>query len=419
MSSNTQTTTTSFPPSHVHIIGGGLGGLTLARVLQLSNIPVTVYERESGVTARSQGGTLDLHPRSGQSALRMAGLYDQFDAQCDRLADTRIIRGKDGSIEFEKGHGEGPPDDDRPEIDRGALRQILIDSLKPGTIQWGHTLRSITSTQTGAHQLVFEQQLSPSSSTTTTTITAEFVVGADGAWSRTRSILSPAMPHYAGISFVESELLDVDAKHPAIVELVGDGTLFALGDRKAIIVQRNSGGKMKVYIALRAPESWVVDSKIPFDSDPQATRAGLLEILDGWSEGLRDIVRAAEPKFIPRPLVCLDPEMKWEGKEGITLLGDAAHVMSPFAAEGANLAMYDAAELGFALAGKSVKGEEGVYVSVREAVAGYEKGMFARAQNAAKKSALHMEQFFSDQAPKCVADRMRQAYARVSSGSVN
>jgi len=224
------------------------------------------------------------------------------------------------------------------------------------------------------------------------------------------------MPHYAGISFVESELLDVDAKHPAIAKLAGDGTLFALGDRKALIVQRNSGGKMKVYIALRAPESWVEDSKIPFDSDAQATRAGLLEVLDGWSEGLRDIIRAAEPKFIPRPLVCLDPEMKWEGKDGVTLLGDAAHVMSPFAAEGANLAMYDAAELGYALAGKNAKGEEGVYVSVRDAVAGYEKGMFMRAEKAAKKSALHMDQFFSDQAPMCVADRMRQVYARASSG---
>jgi len=217
------------------------------------------------------------------------------------------------------------------------------------------------------------------------------------------------MPHYTGTSFIETELLDVDAQHPAIVELVGDGTMSALGEQKALIVQRNSGGRMKVYLFLRAPESWLVDSKIPFDSDPQTTRTRLLELLEGWSEGLRDILRVSEPKFIPRPVVCMDPEMKWEGKEGVTLLGDAAHVMSPFAGEGANLAMIDAAELGYALAGKNVKGEEGAYVSVREAVGAYEKRMFARAEVAAKESASNMELFFSELAPACVADWMREA----------
>jgi 2-polyprenyl-6-methoxyphenol hydroxylase-like FAD-dependent oxidoreductase len=169
---------------------------------------------------------------------------------------------------------------------------------------------------------------------------------------------------------------------------------------------------MNFYIALRVPETWVVDSAIPFDSDSQTAPARLLELFKGWSDGLRlrDIIRAAEPNFILRRLVCMDPEMRWEG-EGVTFLGDAAHVMSSFAGKGANLAIIDAAELGYALAGGDVKGE-GKYASVREAVAAYEKRMFPRAEGAAKESALNMELFISDLVPMSAVDRMKEVISR-------
>lgn len=396
------------PPSHIHIIGAGLGGLTLARILQLANIPVTVYERESSATSRTQGGTLDMHTESGQKALELAGLHDKFEENCSRLADTMVIRGKDGAIAWQDAPHDGskkPPEMDRPEIDRGILRQILLDSLNPNTIKWGHTLRSITPATDGTHQLVFE------ANSTTISVHAEFVVGADGAWSRTRSVLTPVMPSYTGVTFIETELLDVDARYPAIAQLVGDGTMSAIQESKGILAQRNSGGKCKVYLALRVSQTWAADSGIPFDSDAETTRSRLLELFEGWAENLREILRVSEPTFIPRPLVALDPTVRWDGKDGITLVGDAAHVMSPFAGEGANLAMIDAAELAYALTGKSVTGEE-TYGSVQEAVSAFESKMYARAKSAAEESMANMDIFLSDQAPQAVADWMVEMMSR-------
>lgn len=416
-------TTTTMPPSHVHIVGAGLGGLTLARILQLSNILVTVYERETDPVSRAQGGTLDMHTQTGQKALRLAKLHDKFEEQCSRLADTMMIRGKDGVIVWQdEPHEGGPPggglpddnedhdgplDGDRPEIDRGILRKILLDSLEPGTVQWGHTLRSITPTATGMHRLVVE-----TANSTFKTFVAEFVVGADGAWSKMRPILTPAVPAYTGVTFVETELHDVDSQYPEIAQLVGDGTMSAIQDSKGIIVQRNSGGKCKVYLAFRVAQSWAsVDSGIPFDSDAETTRARLVGLFEGWSEGLLNVLRVAEPNFIPRPLFAMDPETRWETKEGITLLGDAAHVMSPFAGEGANLAMIDAAELGYALAGKNLSGEE-ASTSVTRAVAAFESRMFKRAKPAAEESARNLDLFISDQAPFAVAEMMKEMMSR-------
>ena len=400
--------TATITPSHVHIIGAGLGGLTLARVLQLSKVPVTVYEREPNATSRAQGGTLDLHTETGQKALQMAHLHDEFEAHCNRLANTMIICGKNGEVVWQdeprepKPKEKMHPEEDRPEIDRGMLRRILLDSLEPQTVQWGHTLRSITPTTTGVHQLVFET----ANTSTPKTVLAEFVVGADGAWSRTRTLLTDAMPIYQGVSFVETEVLDVDSRSPTVAKLVGEGTMFAIEEQKGIIAQRNSGGRLNVYLGLRVEQSWVVDSHIPFDSDPEETRKQLLALLDVWDERLLEVIKVAEPKFIPRPIMALDPKTKWESKEGVTLLGDAAHVMSPFAGEGANLAMIDAAELGYALVGKDGNGKV-VYRTLQDAIKAYEGRMFKRSKPAAEESRSNMDMFISNQAPYAVANLMQ------------
>jgi len=153
------------------IIGAGPGGLTLARILQLKGVEVKVYQQESSIDVRSQGGTLDLHVESGQYALQTADLFDKFQALCrPKGQDTRIID-KSGKVHYEEVSHEN--NFDRPEIDRRDLRQLLLESLKANTIAQGHSLQSIESLGNGQHKLAFNNGVIE---------TADLVIGADGAW---------------------------------------------------------------------------------------------------------------------------------------------------------------------------------------------------------------------------------------------
>ena len=129
----------------IAIIGGGPGGLMLARLLQLNGLSPIVFERDAHAGERPQGGSLDLHGETGQRAMRLAGLEREFtlaarpDDQGDRLYDP------DGRLLFDR-DGEG---DDRPEIDRTMLRRILLESLAPGTVRWNSRIAEIAQTRAG------------------------------------------------------------------------------------------------------------------------------------------------------------------------------------------------------------------------------------------------------------------------------
>jgi 2-polyprenyl-6-methoxyphenol hydroxylase-like FAD-dependent oxidoreductase len=343
----------------VTIIGAGLGGLTLARVLHVDGIPVTVHEAEVSPTARTQGGMLDIHEHDGQVALRAAGLFDGFTGLIHEGGEATRVLDKHATVLFDE------PDDGtgtRPEVPRRRLRQLLIDSLPEGTIRWGHKLTSVRAAGSGQHELTFADG---------STATTGLLVGADGAWSRVRALVSDAKPGYVGVSFVETYLYDSDQRHPASAKAVGGGALFAAEPGKVIGAHREPDGVLHTYAQLSKPLTWV--DGIDF-ADAGTAGARVAEEFDGWAPELTALITDGETAPVPRVIHALPAGHRWDRVPGVTLVGDAAHLMAP-SGEGANLAMLDGAELAAAIAAHPG--------DVEAALTEYENSMFPRSAAAA------------------------------------
>jgi 2-polyprenyl-6-methoxyphenol hydroxylase-like FAD-dependent oxidoreductase len=360
--------------ARIAIVGGGPGGLTLARILQTRGINVEVFERDHDANERPQGGTLDLHPESGQIAVHLAGLDEQFRAIA-RYEDQGMVRlGKTGQVLFEMKTEEGSGD--RPEVDRTALRQMLLDSLEPSVVRWGSNLSAIRQTDDGRYELELKEAIEGP---------FDLVVGADGAWSRVRPLVSNATPTYTGVTFIEFGLDEVDQKHPAVAHLVGHGSMFALAENKGLIAQRNGHGHIRVYAGMRVEQGW--ETSHGFDAtNAHSAREWLLDQFAGWDERLLALIRESDDRFVVRPLFMLPVGHRWSFRSGVTLLGDAAHLMSPFSGEGVNLAMTDAADLAIAISECD---------TLDEAVCRYEQKMFTRAEEAARGADEGLNKAFS------------------------
>ncbi|KAI9852872.1 MAG: hypothetical protein M1838_004431 [Thelocarpon superellum] len=416
----------------VAIIGAGPAGLTLAALLQRATpstarpIDVTVFESETSSTARLQGGTLDLHEESGLLAIREAGLWEEFreDARYDELvyivadkagktwmrewqflddgddADdaggpTRQDPPDGGDAEGERGGGRGGGDGEeeaRPEIDRAQLRAILLSAVRPNTIRWGCKLQSVTADGT----LHFSHGTPEGD--------FDLVVGADGAWSKVRPLLTATKTLYSGIGGFDLTIPLADTRHPAQAAQVGQGTYAAYGGGKTISAQRLGDGSLRVYAWGVRDEDW--RSKGPYATtdlqDLEQVHAAILEEYADWAPELRDFIRHADGAFVPRNLYMHPVGHTWPSKKGFTLVGDAAHLMTPFAGEGVNAAMQDALELsrgivsavnGWDEVGEG-QGEGDEEERLWKAVQSYESAMHERMKPITEETEHNMHDFF-------------------------
>jgi 2-polyprenyl-6-methoxyphenol hydroxylase-like FAD-dependent oxidoreductase len=339
----------------VTIVGAGLGGLTLARVLRVHGIPATIYEAEPSAETRTQGGQLDIHEHNGQLALEAAGLTDEFRAIIREGGEASRALDQHGTVLLDD------PDDGtagRPEVLRGDLRRILLDSLPDETIQWGRKVTGVQPLGDGRHELTFAAG---------PTVTTSLLVGADGAWSKIRPLLSDAKPEYVGTSFIETYLYDADERHSATAEAVGGGAMLALAPGKGIVAHREPEDILHTYVELNRPAEWIAG----IDFTAAAATARVAAEFDGWAPELTALITDGETAPIPRPINALPIGHRWDRVPGVTLLGDAAHLMPP-AGEGANLAMLDGAELGKAIAAHPD--------DIEAALTAYEQALFPRSE---------------------------------------
>ncbi|MDO7852822.1 FAD-dependent oxidoreductase [Hymenobacter convexus] len=365
----------------VAIVGGGPGGLTLARLLQQAGAAVTVYERDLNRHERVQGGTLDLHDESALAALRAAGLLEEFKARYRPGADKLRLTDQHATVVFDE-HAEAPTGTFgdaafRPEIDRGPLRDMLLDCLQPGTVVWNSQLASMQPVGAG-WQLTFQNGA---------TAPADLVIGADGANSKIRPLLTPIRPFYSGVTVVEGTVFDSARNAPRIHELLAGGKIFALADSKTLVVSAKGDGSLNFYTGCKTAETWAHDSGIDFAEAAQV-RAWFRQAFAGWDDIWQELFASETTRCVPRPQYCMPLDQTWPAQPNLTLLGDAAHLMPPYAGEGVNMAMLDALELSSCLTSAQ-------FPDVQAAIAHYEAQMRQRSSAVAAETMEQTEALHS------------------------
>ena len=367
----------------VAIIGGGPGGLTLARLLQLKGVNVKVYERDMNAAARVQGATLDLHYGSGLKAIEATGLMETFKATYRPGNEKGRVVDKHANIVYDEHHVASSGDFNnasfRPEIDRGPLRDMLLNSLNDNTVAWDSQLKSLTSDGNG-WKLEFKND---------STTTADLVIGADGANSIVRSIVTPVKPLYSGVLIVQGNVENGETAAPRIHHLLKDGKIYAHGNGMFLHVSSKGDGSIDFYISLKRDEHWLQTSGIDF-ADRTQFHAWFKNQFPEWDNIWLELIENTELPPLLRPQYYIPSGQTWEAQPDITLLGDAAHIMPP-SGEGVNLAMLDALELSECLTSES-------YDDLRSAIAAYEEPMRARAVQELKDSLEMAEWMHSENA---------------------
>ena len=377
----------------IAIIGGGPGGLTLARLLQMQGADVAVYERDHSREARVQGSALDLHEDSGLAALEAAGLTDAFWENHRPDLDRLRLTDQHGSVLHDHPRtmsGAGK----RPEIERGPLRDLLLDSLRPDTVQWDHKLESATldGSKVALHFANGQRVL------------ADIAIGGDGANSRLRAIVTPIRPQYVGVTLVEGVVPAAEDAVPELWKLLGGAALIALGTERTIGMGTKPDGSILFYAGLKSSD--LEDKQRLEEADNADKRVAWFHAnFDGWSEMWAPLFAAAS-SMVWRPLLVCSADQHWEPKANLTLIGDAAHVMPPYAGEGVNMAMLDALVLSRHLLSES---------DPAGAIAAYETEMFGRMRDMTEDTMVNTEMFYAPDAADRVVSLFRSFSENASS----
>ncbi len=354
---------------NIVIIGAGPVGLAFARLLQQEGVNVKVYERDVNENYRIKGGTLDLLKDMGQIVFEKAGLlsayFDNARPTARRIADIH------GNII------QTIPPSDNPEIDRNDLRRILLQSLHPGSVVWNRKLISLEE-QNGKFLLHFENSRVEN---------ADLVVGANGIMSNLRKIITPAPARYSGTVTITGEVSDYETTCPNFKKICEEDKIITKDGLVFFLSQPKSNGDLYYYACFRQPESWAKNNNLNFNNNKQISRF-LSDLCSDWNIAYKELF-ATTDEFTLLPLYQV-PLENWQPHKNITLIGDAAHGMPPYAGVGVNTGLLDALYLAENFTG-------GKFETIQTAIDNYEERMFEYATEAQKQTAANEKQLFSSQ----------------------
>jgi 2-polyprenyl-6-methoxyphenol hydroxylase-like FAD-dependent oxidoreductase len=396
----------------IAIIGGGPAGLTAGVLLHKHGIPFTIFELRQKPTIEELAqpiGMLDLHEESGLAAIKKCDLFDDFLPLTGDCAPVMKISDKEGNIVFTHGD-EGV--NDRPEISRQALSQLLISKLPAETIKWSHKLLNATSATRSGHtetELDFAEHGKQ---------VFDLVIGADGAWSRVRNLLTDVKPQYAGRHIITVTIREITQKYPHLVKLVGPGTFFALGNRHGVTVQRGSQDSARMYIFIATPDEHFTTTSGLGDETAASAKTKLLSdnaLLGQWGARTKELVSVAcdedskansSANVDIRAVYGFPVGHAWEHKRGTTLIGDAAHLMPP-SGEGVNIGMWDAVLLSEAIVKAHETDSQDIasfQAVLNLLIKEFEVEMAARAKEAAEQSYQLNEKLFAENGATAIID---------------
>lgn len=329
---------------HVAIIGGGIGGMALAVACLHRGIPFTLYERDKDFNTRSQGYGLTLQQAS--KAIQGLGI---FSLKKGVISTRHLVHTPEGNVIGEWGTRKWLQSDVKTSskrtnvhIARQSLRLALLEQLGGNNaVQWGHQLIDFKECEDEGVDLNFQVDGKMKS------VKADLVVGADGIRSSVRRLL---------IGDDSTPL-----RYLGCIVILGICPLSALQDHNnslldSATVFQTANGNERIYIMPYASDSvmWQLSFPMPEKEakalsakGPQALKEEACRRTQ-WHDPIPQILSATQEAQISGYPVydreLLKPELL-EKSGQVTLIGDAAHPMSPFKGQGANQALLDALTL--------------------------------------------------------------------------